>query len=70
MREETAIADPPVELELDVALESSPPRISIAVRGTALSLMAFGALSLLSPHFQKRFSSAASAVSTLVFLST
>lgn len=70
MREETAIADPPVELELDVALESSPPRISIAVRGTAPSLMAFGALSLLFPHFQKSFSSATSAVSTLGFLST
>lgn len=40
VHEETAhpVADPPVELELDVALKSSPSPISIAVRGTAPSL--------------------------------
>lgn len=40
MHEETGhpVSDPPVELELDVALKLSPPPISIAVGGTAPSL--------------------------------
>lgn len=40
VHEETAhpVADPPVKLELDVALKSSSPHISIAVGGTAPSL--------------------------------
>jgi len=38
MHEGTATADPPAELELTIALKSSPPPGSLAVGGTAPSL--------------------------------
>lgn len=56
VHEETAVADPPVEQELDLTLESSLPPISIAVGGIALSLWRWWLLghSLCSPLASKK----------------